>query len=142
MKKLILYIFALFLLLPVGGCGVEESYLPVEFEAVNCESVFKPSRVTPLVMYSMAEWLKYFNPAGVSVDFDSRFLVSVCCPATDVKTYVKIIEVLNKEQSLYVKYTIEKEDKMTSAMLPHATVAIDRGYAGCDIGFFDVTGME
>jgi hypothetical protein len=142
MKKLVIYFLALVMLLPICGCGVEESYLPVDFQPVKCACKIKPDKITNLVMYSEGEWLKYFNPAGSSVDFGSKFLISVCAPSTDVRTTVQIVEILNKDQSMYVKYTIEKGEKMTSTMVPHATVAVDRGYAGCDIAFFDVTGMR
>ena len=142
MKKQILYIFGLLIMLLSGGCGMEENYLPVGFEAVNCTCKLTPEKVTPLVMFSEAEWLQKFNPAGASVDFGKKFLISVCGPSTDVMTCIKIKEILNKEQSLYVKYVIEKGEKISYKMLPHATVAVDRGYMGCDIGFFDITGMD
>ena len=101
MKKLVIYFLALVMLLPICGCGVEESYLPVDFQPVQCACKIKPDKITNLVMYSEGEWLKYFNPAGSSVDFGSRFLISVCAPSTDVRTTVQIVEILNKESRGY-----------------------------------------
>ena len=143
MKRFIINAIAICLCaLGIVQCGMEQRYFDVPFVEVNGTCLVKPGKLTPKVIYDAGEFSRLYTGVTSSVNMGSNFIVAVCAPETSVRTDIKIVKVLNKEQSLYVKYTVEKKEKIQGTMLPHATVAISREYEGCDISFFDVTGME
>lgn len=142
MKKIFGYLIAVLLMLGITACESEDNYMTVPFEEVKCACVLKPDKLTPVVVYDQARFDELFRGAGKSVDFGSQFVISVCGPSTEKRTVIKIVEIQNKEQNLYVKYTIETGEDLSYKMLPHSTVAVDRGYQDCVVAFYDVTGMK
>ena len=142
MKKAFGYIVAVIMMLGLVACEAEENYISVPFEEINCACVLKPDKLTPVVVYDKARFEELFRGAGPSVDFGSQFVIAVCGPSTEKRTVIKIVEIQNKEQNLYVKYTIETGEDLSYKILPHSTVAVDRGYKDCVVAFYDVTGMK
>jgi hypothetical protein len=72
-----------------------------------------------------------------------NFIIMICAPKRELNKEIRITEVMNKDASMYVKYTVKSvsgsQSTLQDAGCPHSTVAVSRAYAGCDVSFFDVT---
>ena len=141
MRRIIFGILmAMLMAVATTSCGIEVQYEQVPFEEIRGTCTLNPSKVTPNVIYSKAEFDKIYTNVSPQVDMASNIVIMVCAPKSAQGTQIKITEVLNKEASMYVKYTVNSVDGSQEAGCPHATVAVSRAYAGYDISFFEVSG--
>lgn len=137
------------LALVLVSCEVEGEYLPVKFHVHKaCAMKNPPEKVENKVMYSEQDFNSYFTytVAGSqsidSVDFKTSFIVAVCAESSSQRRSVEITEVLSKDMVLYVKYRIVDHGKISYKMAPCVVASVSRDYAGYDVSFHDVTGME
>ncbi len=131
------------------SCEVEDEYSPVEFHVHKaCAMRNPPDKVTKTVIYTENDFNSKFvytvagKPDIKPVDFGSSFVVAVCAESSNVRRDIEITEVLTKDSVLYVKYKINTYDKISYKMAPCVVASISRDYAGYDVAFYDVTGMD
>lgn len=131
------------------SCEVEDEYSPVEFHVLKaCAMKNQPEKVTKTVIYTETDFNSSFiyTVAGQTdinpVDFGSSFVVAVCAEPSNIRRSIEITEVLTKDSVLYVKYKISSYEKISFKMAPCVVASISREYAGYDVAFYDVTGME
>ena len=99
-------IFGILMAVATTSCGIEVQYEQVPFEEIRGTCTLNPSKVTPNVIYSRAEFDKIYTNVSPQVDMASNMIIMVCAPKSAQGTQIKITEVLNKEESMYVKYTV------------------------------------
>ncbi len=136
--------FIVFVLLALccTSCFFEEvEYTQVDFKPVQGTCLVDSDRVTRMVIYNQSEFAGKFTGTG-SVDFGENFIISVCLPVSQKRTDVTITEILTAKSILYVMYKIDERNEPASQMHPHSTVAVSRNYAGYDVSFQNITGME
>lgn len=144
MKKIIYRtIMALLMAFSVSSCALEVQYNQVPFEEIYGTCTLNPSKVSPGVIYSKSELDRTYTNLSPAVDMAENFIIMICVPKNGQNTEVRITEVLNKDASMYVKYTIKNLGSSQSgsqeAGCPHSTVAVSRDYAGCEVAFYDVS---
>ncbi len=142
MKTYIKYIYILITAFVLNSCAMEEPYNTVSFQEVECTALYDPGRLKQMIITSKGDFDKTFETTGTPIDFSTHFVVAIIHPSTQKETTMKISTVLNKEQSLVVKYVVKYGKEQTKKTLPNAVVAIERGYINCDIAIFDVSDLE
>ena len=142
MKKQIKNIFFSIIVLFLAGCAMEEPYNDVYFTQVECTTLSDPGQLKQMVIASKAEFDRMFKTTGTPVDFSTHFVVAIVHPSTQKETTMKVTKVLNKEQSLVVKYVVKYGKDQTKKSLPNAVIAVENGYFNCDIAIFDVSDLE
>lgn len=150
--KMFNYILAVFVALVSFGlssCEVEDEYLSVPFEVhKSCVMRDAPDKLTKKVIYTQQEFDADFSYAIASeedvnpVDFSSSFVVAVCGEVSNILRIITITEILQKDSVIYVKYKVHKGKELSYTMAPCAVASISKDYAGFDVAFYDVTGME
>ena len=141
MRKIILgTITVLLMALLATSCGMEVEYNQVPFEEIHGTCKLNPSKVSPSVIYTRSELDNTYSNVSPVVDMASNFIIMVCAPKGGPYTGVRIKEVMSKDASMYVKYSLENSGVSPDAGCPHAAVAVSSSYAGYDISFFDVSG--
>ena len=144
MRKIIFgTIMTLLMALAATSCALEVQYDQVPFEEIHGTCTLNPSKVTPGVIYSKSELDRTYTNLSPAVDMSENFIIMICAPKGEQSKEVRIIEVMSKDASMCVKYTISSvsgsQGTPQDAGCPHATVAVSRAYAGSDIAFFDVS---
>lgn len=101
------------------------------------------------VYYSESEFNKHFNIAVGSsadlekaVDFSKNFVVTVTGTSGKIRRTINVKDVLLKESTLFVRYTIQEHEEISYSVRPCMVASISRTYMDCDVAFQDVTGME
>ena len=125
------------------SCALEVQYDQVPFEEIHGTCNLNPTKVTPGVIYSKSELDRTYANLSPAVDMSENFIIMICAPKGEEHTEIRIMEVLNKDASMYVKYTMKSaggsQAGSPEAGCPHSTAAVSRAYAGCDVAFYDVT---
>ena len=144
MRKIIFgAIMALLMAFAASSCALEVQYDQVPFEEIYGTCNLNPSKVTQGVIYSKSELDRTYIDLTPAVDMSENFIIMICAPKGEEHTEIRIMEVLNKDASMYVKYTMKSaggsQAGSPEAGCPHSTAAVSRAYAGCDVAFYDVT---
>ena len=144
MRKIIFgTIITLLMAFAATSCALEVQYDQVPFEEIHGTCNLNPTKVTPGVIYSKSELDRTYANLSPAVDMSENFIIMICAPKGGERTEIRIMEVLNKDASMYVKYTMKSaggsQAGSPEAGCPHSTVAVSRAYAGCDVAFYDVT---
>lgn len=144
MRKIIFgTIMTLLMALAATSCALEVQYDQVPFEEIHGTCTLNPSKVTPGVIYSKSELDRTYINLSPAVDMSENFIIMICAPKGELNKEIRITEVMNKDASMYVKYTVKSvsgsQGTPQDAGCPHSTVAVSRAYAGCDVSFFDVS---
>ena len=136
-------IMTLLMAFTATSCALEVQYDQVPFEEIHGNCNLNPSKVTPGVIYSKSELDRTYTNMSPAVDMSENFIIMICAPKNGQNTEIRITEVLNKDASMYVKYTMKSvggsQSGSQEAGCPHSTVAVSRAYAGYDVAFYDVT---
>lgn len=88
------------------SCGMEVEYNQVPFEEIHGTCTINPSKVTPGVIYSRSELDRTYKNLSPEVDMSENFIIMVCAPKGKQNKEIRIIEVMSKDASMCVKYTI------------------------------------
>ena len=144
MRKIIFgTIITLLMAFAATSCALEVQYDQVPFEEIHGTCNLNPTKVTPGVIYSKSELDRTYANLSPAVDMSENFIIMICAPKGEEHTEIRIMEVLNKDASMYVKYTMKSaggsQAGSPEAGCPHSTAAVSRAYAGCDVAFYDVT---
>ena len=133
----------LLMALAATSCALEVQYDQVPFEEIHGTCTLNPSKVTPGVIYSKSELDRTYINLSPAVNMSENFIIMICTPKGEQNKEIRITEVMNKDASMYVKYTVKSvsgsQGTPQDAGCPHSTVAVSRAYAGFDVSFFDVS---
>ena len=147
MRKFLLLIYTVAVSLWCTSCGMELRYGNVPFEVNDIYySVLDNAKVVENVYYSQSAFAKDFKAAvsgqetlGKLVDFDSHFAVTITDVVGDVMKDIEIVEVLERDYVLYVKFRIKEGKKVDYKVHPCMVASISREYDGYEVAFIDIT---
>ena len=71
---------AMLMAVATTSCGIEVQYEQVPFEEIRGTCTLNPSKVTPNVIYSKAEFDKIYTNVSPQVDMASNIVIMVCAP--------------------------------------------------------------
>lgn len=132
MKKIMMLLCAVCLLI-----GCTSSQKAVKYQVAKNYFFVNNSPYSGLLKITTEQELgKYFGMAATmgkdgqptEIDFKKQFLIAKILPETDTLTHIDPVSVTEEDNTLHVKYNIQRGEKQSYTMQPFSLLIVDRKY--------------